>query len=55
MLVEKYFLTVYGTSFEKGTIESSEQPNDDVIKQTIKKLCGKSAKVEKRYVLKESE
>lgn len=55
MLVEKYFLIVYGESFEKGTIKLKERPNDDKIIQTIKELNGKSARVEKRYVLKEDE
>lgn len=50
MLKEKYFLTVIGT-FEKGTLEYESHPTDTEIKESIKKLNGTSARIEKRYVL----
>lgn len=53
-LKEKYFLIVSG-NFERAPIEYEEHPTEDEIKQAIKDLDGKSAKVEKRFVISKKE
>jgi len=54
VLEEKYFLVVYG-SFERAPIEFDRHPSEEEVIQAIKDLDGKSAIVEKRYVLKSKE
>ncbi len=51
LLLEKYFLTVFGTSFEKTTIEFNDAPKEKEIVEALNKYKGNSVKVEKRYVL----
>lgn len=49
-LVERYFLIVMGT-FERKTIELDHSPTDEEIIHAITEENGKSAKIEKRFVL----
>ena len=49
-LSQKYFLTVLG-NFEKVTLEYEEHPSENTIKEVILQYGGKTARIEKRYVL----
>ena len=51
MLLEKYFLTVFGASFEKITIEFDNAPKENEIVEALNKYKGYSVRIEKRYVL----
>lgn len=53
LLIEKYFIVVLG-AFEREPIVFDEEPTEKEIVEAINKLDGKSARVEKRYVLQES-
>lgn len=53
MLKEKYFLVVSG-EFDREPIIYEEQPTNEDISKAIREMEGKSARVEKRFVLKEN-
>lgn len=52
-LEEKYFLIVSG-AFDRESIVFDEEPSKEEIKQAILDKNGKSARVEKRFVLGEN-
>ena len=51
-LEEKYFLVVSG-AFDREPVVYNSQPTEDEIMKVIKDKKGKSARVEKRYIIKE--
>jgi len=54
VLQEKYYLIVSG-AFDREPIIFDKYPSDEEIIQAIKDKKGSSAKIEKRYTLKEGE
>lgn len=50
-LEEKYFLVVSG-EFDREPITYDSHPTEEEILEVIKEKKGKSARIEKRYVLK---
>lgn len=52
MLKKKYYLIVSG-AFDRDPVIFKEYPSDEDIIKAIREKGGKTARVEKRYVLKE--